>query len=160
MANRLPVSNQRLPEILNGWHLPGGSQLESNSPKQTQGAEAGTAEGRRRTAPRESALVSLLAAWAARVGKAQNAGPTESASLWSTQEPESEWLRPGKCTQLRAHSLESSQEPEQYRRGKHTPYAGANPVWPEHCECSPHMPVTFVCSTPPSLPTARLNKWT
>ena len=28
-------------------------------------------------------------------------------------------------------------------------WAGANPVWPEHCECSPHTAV-FVCSTPPS----------
>ena len=28
--------------------------------------------------------------------------------------------------------------------------SGANPVWPEHCECSPHRPVIFVCSTPPS----------
>ena len=38
-------------------------------------------------------------------GKAQNSGPTESASLWSTQKPESERLRPGKCTKLRARSL-------------------------------------------------------
>ena len=28
------------------------------------------------------------------MGRAQNAGPTESAPLWSTQEPEPEWLRP------------------------------------------------------------------
>ena len=28
-ANRLPVSNQRLPEILDGWHLPGGSWLNT-----------------------------------------------------------------------------------------------------------------------------------
>ena len=34
------------------------------------------------------------------LGRAQNAGPTESVPLWSTQEPE--WLRPGKCTQPRA----------------------------------------------------------
>ena len=35
-------------------------------------------------------------------GWAQNAGPTESAPLWSTQEPEPEWLRPGECIQPRA----------------------------------------------------------
>ena len=29
-------------------------------------------------------------------------------------------------------------------------WMGANPVWPEHCECSPHRPVAFVCSAPPS----------
>ena len=37
------------------------------------------------------------------LGRAQKAGPTESAPLWSTREPEPEWLRPGKCTQPRAH---------------------------------------------------------
>ena len=37
-ANRLPVSNQRLPEILDGQHPPGGSQLEASSREQTQGA--------------------------------------------------------------------------------------------------------------------------
>ena len=36
-------------------------------------------------------------------GKAQNAGPTKSAPLWSTQEPEPEQIRPGKYTQPRAH---------------------------------------------------------
>ena len=36
------------------------------------------------------------------LGRAQNAGPTESVSLWSTQEPAPEWLRPGKCSQPRA----------------------------------------------------------
>ena len=29
-------------------------------------------------------------------GRAQNTGPTESVPLWSTREPEPEWLRPGK----------------------------------------------------------------
>ena len=37
------------------------------------------------------------------LGRAQNAGPTESVPLWSTQEPEPEWLRPGKCMKPRAH---------------------------------------------------------
>ena len=36
------------------------------------------------------------------LGKTQNADSTESVPLWSTQEPEPEWLRPGKCTQPRA----------------------------------------------------------
>ena len=35
--------------------------------------------------------------------RAQNTGPTESVPLWSTQEPEPEWLRPGKCMKPRAH---------------------------------------------------------
>ena len=96
-ANRPPVSNQRLPEILDGRHPPGGSRLEASSWEQTQATrtglahgetEAGTAEGIRCTAPGESAPVKLLAAWAAQPGKAQNAGPTESALLWRTRKLE------------------------------------------------------------------------
>ena len=41
------------------------------------------------------------------LGRAQNAGPTKSVPLWSTREPEPEWLRPGKCMQPRA-ALDSS----------------------------------------------------
>ena len=37
------------------------------------------------------------------LGRAQNAGPTKSAPLWSTQEPEPEWLRPGERMQPRDH---------------------------------------------------------
>ena len=32
----------------------------------------------------------------------------------------------------------------------HTPWVAANPVWSIHSEHSPHMPVVFVCSVPPS----------
>ena len=37
------------------------------------------------------------------LGGEQNTGPTNSVPLWSTQEPELERLRPGKCMQCRAH---------------------------------------------------------
>ena len=37
------------------------------------------------------------------LGWVQNAYPTKSVPLWHTWEPEPEWLRPGKCTQPRAH---------------------------------------------------------
>ena len=36
------------------------------------------------------------------LGRAQNAGPIKSVPLWSTQEPEHEQHRPGKCTQPRS----------------------------------------------------------
>ena len=36
------------------------------------------------------------------LGRAQNAGPTEPAPLWSTRVPVPERLRPGECTQPRA----------------------------------------------------------
>ena len=88
------------------------------------------------------------------LGRAQNKGPNESVPLWSTQEPEPEWLRPGKCRQTWAcfgqspwgatRSLSSVDQETQ------TPWAGSNPVWPRHCEHSPHRPVIFVCSVPPS----------
>ena len=57
------------------------------------------------------------------LGRAQNAGPTKSEPLWSTREPEPEWLRPGKCMQPRPTSNSSWQshlEAEQCRLGKHT----------------------------------------
>ena len=36
-------------------------------------------------------------------GKGTKHGPTKFVLLWSTQEPEPEWLRPVKCMQPRAH---------------------------------------------------------
>ena len=170
-ANRLPISNQRLPEILDGWHLPGESQLEIAPQKRHKGAldqthlgtEAGTGEGRSRAAPGESVLIKLLAAWAALMGKAQNPGPTESASLWSTREPELERLRPGKRTQLKARSLQSSQEPEQCRRGKHTRRErGQTQCGPDSAASTPHTRqwYLFVVPLPPYSTTeqANLNK--
>ena len=70
-CKQAPSLRLRLPEILDGQHLPGGSRLETSSPEQTQGArtrpagtetEAGPAEEIRRTAPGKSAPVKLLAA--------------------------------------------------------------------------------------------------
>ena len=57
------------------------------------------------------------------LGKAQNAGPTESVPLWSTQEPEPEWLDLGSACNLGPASDSSQQsnlEPEQCRLVKHT----------------------------------------
>ena len=106
--------------------------------------EAGTLEGIRRTAPGRVRSSSSWLPELLQPGKAQNAGPAEFVLLWSTQNPESEWLRPGKCTQLRACSLESSLETEQCIQGEHMLRPEANLVWQEHCECSPQRPVTFV----------------
>ena len=36
------------------------------------------------------------------LGRAQNTGPTESVPLRTTRVPETEWLGPGRCRQLRA----------------------------------------------------------
>ena len=110
--------------------------------------------GRRRAAPRESVLKlpKLLGP-----GKAQNAGPTESAPLWRTREPEPERLRPGKCTPHRARSLESSLEPEQCRRGKHVRHERGKPSVAGTLRVLPTQ-VSDICLQRPSLPAARLNK--
>ena len=151
MANRLPASNQRLPEILDGWHPLGGSQLETSYPEQTQGTpdqarklRLGPRRGLGaphpgRVRPSSSWLPELL-----RQGKAQNAGPTESALLW----------RNGKL------ELHATQGPLPIVDGEstHATSGGKTSVarilWalPTHA--------SDICLQCPSLPTARLNKWT
>ena len=56
------------------------------------------------------------------LGRAQNAGPTESVPLWSTREPEPEWCRSGSaCNPVPASdsSRQSNLKPMQCRPGKH-----------------------------------------
>ena len=78
-----------------------------------------------------------------RPGKAQNAGATESVLLWSTRK-------------LERHSTQGPLHVEQpgawavWTGEAQTPLYGANPVWPEHGECSPHTAMISVCSAPPS----------
>ena len=85
------------------------------------------------------------------LGRAQNAGPTQSTPLRTTQVPEPEWLRRGRCMQPRPNvrwSLVEQPRAWAVRAGKaHALWAGAGPVWLRHWE---HMPALFVCSVPPS----------
>ena len=85
------------------------------------------------------------------LGRAQNAGPTESAPLRTTRVPEPERLGHGRCKQHRAgHGWFPVEQPRAWAvwSGRlHAPWAGADPVWLRHCE---HTPVLFVCSVPPS----------
>ena len=94
------------------------------------------------------------------LGRAQNAGPTESGPLRTTRVPEPEQLGPGRCRQPKAsHGWFPAEQPRAWAvwAGRlHAPWVGADPVWLRHCE---HTPELFVCSIPPFLPTARLNKW-
>ena len=56
------------------------------------------------------------------LGRAQNAGPTKSAPLRTTQVPELERLRPGRCMQSRpglGRFRQSNLEPEQCGQGGH-----------------------------------------
>ena len=96
------------------------------------------------------------------LGRAQNTSPTESVPLRSTWELKPEWLKPGKCTQPRAHfrqlpcratwSLSSVDWESTHAMSKGKPsVAGTLRALPTH--------VSGVCLQRPSLPTARLNKW-
>ena len=84
------------------------------------------------------------------LGRAQNAGPTESAPLRTTWEPEPERLRPERCRQprvsLRWFPAEQPRAWAVWAGRAHAPWAGTDPVWLRYCE---HMPVSFVCSVPP-----------
>ena len=68
------------------------------------------------------------------LGRAQNAGPTESVPLRTTWEP-GQFL----AEQPRAWAVWAGRA--------HVQWVGAGPVWLRHCE---HTPVLFVCSIPPS----------
>ena len=85
------------------------------------------------------------------LGRAQNAGPMESAPLRTTWVPEPERLRPGRCMQPRAGlGRFLAEQPRAWAvwAGRvHELWAEAGPVWLRHYE---HMPVLFVCSVPPS----------
>ena len=87
------------------------------------------------------------------LGRAQNAGPTESVPLWSTREPEPERLRPGKCTQPRTCFRQlpcratwnlSSVDWESTHAVN-----GGKPSVAKTPRALPHMPVIFVCGAPP-----------
>ena len=81
------------------------------------------------------------------LGRAQNTGPTGSVPLRTTQVPEPERLRPGRCMQLRAglgwFLVEQPRAWAVWAGRAHAPWAGAGPAWLRHCK---HMPVLFVCS--------------
>ena len=83
-ANRPPVSNQRLPEVLDGRHPLGGSWLHTRWMHPTGvGGDWGWGCTRGEGAP-----VKILAASAAQAGKAQYTGATKSALLWRTRKLE------------------------------------------------------------------------
>ena len=85
------------------------------------------------------------------LGRAQNAGPTESVPLRTTRVPEPERLRPGRCMQLRAGLWRFlAEQPRAWAvwAGRaQAQWVRAGPVWLRHCE---HTPVLFVCRVPPS----------
>ena len=91
------------------------------------------------------------------LGRAQNAGPTESAPLRTTRVPEPEWLtlgsayNPGPASD---RSWQSNLEPKQCTQGKHTRREQDKRSVAETLQA--HASVT--CLQHPSLLTARLKK--
>ena len=95
------------------------------------------------------------------IRRAQRAGPNKSVPLWSTGEPEPEWLRSGRCTQPRAHigqfpstatwSLNSvDQESTHAVSGGKPSVAQTLRALPTH--------TSDICLQYSSLPVAQLNK--
>ena len=113
------------------------------TPRKPSGREAVSHSSHARQTPHHLSCSDL--------GRAQNAGLTESAPLRTTRVPEPERLRPGRCKQPRAgHGWFPAEQPRAWAvwAGRsHVPWAEAGPVWLRHCE---QMPVLFVCSIPPS----------
>ena len=93
------------------------------------------------------------------LGRAQNAGPTKSAPLWSSREPEPERLRPGKCMQRGTTSncsLQSNLEPEQCRLGKQTRYEWGQTQCGQDTGSTPQH-ASDICLQCSSLPTAQVS---
>ena len=92
-------------------------------------------------------------------GRAQNAGPTESAPLRTTWVPEPERLRPGRCRQPRANFgrfRQSNLEPEQCGQGGHTcrEWGQAQCGWGTASTCQCYL---FVASLPPHSATKQVS---
>ena len=95
------------------------------------------------------------------LGRAQNAGPTESVPLWSSQEPELEWLRPGKCTQPRAHFAQFPCRPTwSLSSGDRESTHAMSGVKPSVAQTLRALPThaSDICLQYSSFPTAQLNK--
>ena len=93
------------------------------------------------------------------LGRAQNAGPMESAPLRTTRVPESQRLRPGRCMQPRAAldgSWWSNLEPELCGQGGCTRYE----QWQAQCGRdieSTHQCYLFAASLPPHSATEQVS---
>ena len=116
-------------------------------------------EGRSRAAPGESALVKLLAAWAALTREGTNHRPNRVCALWSTRKPETSGLGLGRarnsgpdpCRATRSLSSVDGESTCAVSWCKPS-VAGALRELPTHA--------SDICLQRPSLPTAQLNKRT
>ena len=111
--------------------------------------------------PGESVLAKHLVLNCSDLGRAQNAGPTKSVHLCITQEPEPEWLRPGKCMQPKAHLRQfpcraTWSQSSVHWESTHALTGGKASVAKTLQALPTH--ASDICLQCSSLPTARLNK--
>ena len=138
--------------------MPGGPWLETSSPEQSQGAPNQCAR-KLRLGPRKGegkphpGRVRLSSSWLPELLRQGRHKTQAQQSLCFCGVPENWNLsglglgsahNSGPAPYRAAWSLSSVDGESSHAR------VGANPVWPEQCECSPHKPVTFVCSALPS----------
>ena len=161
--------------MLDSWHLPRMSQLEINSPEETEGTPGivlpqCTWETERPGPGKWIRCMAHLGQCTQQapgclscldLGRAQNArppwvcAPAENLRTWAAQT----WEVHERHSPLRRVPLKSTLEPEKCKLRKYTlPWAVANSLQSIHCKHSPHMPVVFVCSVPTS-PTTQLDEW-
>ena len=167
-ANRLPISNQRLPEILDGWHLPGESQLEIAPQKRhkehwtrhTWELRLGLGRGEvalhlGRVCSSSSWLPELLW-WGRHKMQAQPSlllcGVPENLNLSGLGLGSARNSRPAPCRAARSLSSVDGESTHAVSGGKPSVAQTLLPVLPTHA--------SGICLWCPSLPTARLNKRT
>ena len=96
------------------------------------------------------------------LGKAQNAHPTKSVPLWSTREPEPEWLRPGKCMKCWVcsgqHPCRANWSLSNVHRESTRSMSWGKPSMVHTLQALPTH-ASEICLQCSSLPTTQLNKW-
>ena len=138
-----------LPEILDGWHPPGASRLEPSSGE------------------KDTSRTTLTGVRKLRLGPRRGEGAPHLGSVC----PPSSWLpellgrgrsktRPNRSRAFVEYPKTGTAchaEPAPYRAARSLssvdresthPWAGANPVWPEHGECSRHTAISVYSALP------------
>ena len=92
--------------------------------------EAGTTERIRCTTPGESAPIKLLAAWATWAGEGTKRRTNQVSAFV-------EYLKTGTARKARPAPYKAAGSLSSVDGDSTHPWAGANPAWREHCECSP-----------------------
>ena len=130
-------------DICCGYRPAPENRHKPHTPDWCRETEAGTAEGIRCTTPGEGAPVKLLAAWAASAGEGTKRRHSRVRAFV-------EYPKTGTAGNIRPTPYRAARSLNSVDGESTHPWVGANPVWPEHSECSPHTAIS-VCSARPSM---------